>query len=333
MRSSAFAVIALLVLLAGPFLRSSLVLGGEECSQMRPLVLIYCQDRPSYGESLAQILEEDPRIDAETLVLSDADLFKHMLYFPNVKVVVYVSNEHRNEGLGGHLESFFSGGGGLVGMGFAGWQATTANASRTVFPLNATSYLSGKYDREKKAFTHNLYVDQKHAISEGLGNLTAYTQKIVMATDKESGALIPPTPTGKLTVVYREPGKNAPAVVAYEDSGVSVTFGGFAGDSIERAPTYYGLFTEQEEFRMLFTNSVRWVWENENRYDATLSESCHQFAAESADRAKVAEDAEAAGRRRANFQLARSLLVVALVTTGIAVVARTCFITGRGGSG
>jgi hypothetical protein len=256
-----------------------------------------------------------------------------MLYFPHVKVVVYVPNEHRNEALGEHLEDFFAGGGGLVGMGFAGWQITTDNASRTVFPLNATSYLSGKYDRGVGAYNHYLYLDQDHEIVQGLGNFTAHTQKIIMTTAKGSGALIPPEPTGKLTVVYREPGKDAPAVVVYEDSGVSVTFGGFAGDSIERVPTYYGLFTSQEEFRTLFTNSVIWVWENEDRYDATLADACDQFAVGSADRSTVIEEAKAAENRRANFQMARSVVVVTLVIAGIAVVARACFITGKEGSG
>jgi len=301
---------------------------GTECEQTSPLVLIYCQDEQGYGEDLIEILRDDGGIEAEFLVLTDSELLKNMIYCPHVKLLITVFNEAKQVDLGEHLEYFFRTGGGLVGLGFSGWRATTLNASEKVYPLNATSYATGRYDREKGVFTQDLYVDQEHEISDGLGNFTAYTQKIIMSLDRASGKLLPVEPSGELTVVYREYSKNAPAVIAYRDSGASVTIGGFTGNSIERAPTHYRLFTREEGFRRLLTNSANWAWKNENRYVATLSSACEVYQTAAADGAEVIEDVESEREKRNSSALVRTSIVLVLMVLGIAIVIRTCFLGG-----
>jgi len=300
---------------------------GESGTQ--PLILIYCQDEHEYGAELSKILQADTRMDAETLVLSDPQLFRTMIYFPYVKVIVAVFNHDRNDGVNLDLETFFDEGGGLVGMGFAGWRSTTGNASMRVFPLNASHYVTGKYDRDRKVFTQQLYVDRTHEISEGVGNFTANAQKVIMRFNRTSGMRLPPVPKGKLTVLYRESTSHAPALVAYEERGVSVTFGCFDGNSVTRAPTYFRRFTDQQEFRTLFKNSVYWVWKNEHRYEGTLKKAREEFLREDEDLKGVRARTERSDRARQTFLLARSSGIVILMLVSIAIIWKICFSKGK----
>lgn len=153
-----------------------------------------------------------------------------------------------------------------------------------------------------------------------------------MPLDRATGELLPVEPAGELTVVYREHSKNAPAVVAYRDSGASVTIGGFTGNSIERAPTHYSLFTGEDGFRRLFAHSAKWAWENENRYDATISSACEAYRAAAGDEADVTEDVESARKRRNSSALVRTSIVLVLMVLGVAIVVRTCFLGGGEGN-
>jgi len=301
------------------------LLAGQQGSDVtKPLLLVYSQGEPAYGQELADILSQDPRIDAQILVLTDPDLFRSMLYFPCVKAVLAVFNRDKDEELGEHLEHFFEGGGGMVGLGFAGWQTTTRDASETVFPLNASYYVVGGYNASAKAYMHSLCVDQAHPISQEVGNFTAYTHKVFMSFNKTSSQLLPVRPEGEVTVLYREPVLNAPAVVVYEAAGVSVTFGCFAGDSVERAPTYFGRFTSQEEFRKLLRNSIAWVWANERGYEGTRSSALTQFAKEAHEAEEIRAQAERSAKERQDLRLLRMVATAALAIVGVAAIYWKC---------
>jgi len=306
-------------------LLSASLLSAQQGSDItKPLLLVYSQGQPAYGQELADILSQDPRIDARILVLTDPDLFRSMLYFPSVKVVLAAFNRDEDEQLGEHLERFFEGGGGMVGLGFAGWQTTVREASETVFPLNASYYVVGQYNASGKAYMHHLYVDQAHPISQEVGNLTAYTHKVFMSFNKTSSQLLPVSPEGEVTVLYREPVYGAPAVVAYDAAGVSVTFGCFAGDSVERAPTYFGRFTGQEEFRKLLRNSIAWVWANERRYEETKSSALTQFAKDAEEAEEIRVQAGRSEQERQNMRWLRTAVTFVLAIVGVAVVYWKC---------
>jgi len=301
-------------------------LAGQQGSNVtKPLLLVYSQGEPAYGRELANILSGDPRIDAQILVLTDPDLFKSMLYFPSVKVVLAVFNHDKDEGLGEHLQNFFEGGGGMVGLGFAGWQTTTRQASQTVFPLNASSYIVGSYNASARAYMHDLYVDEAHPISRDIGDFTAYTHKVFVSADKASGQQLSVKSEGEVTVVYRDAALNAPAVVVYEAAGVSVTFACFAGDSVERAPTYFGRFTSREEFRKLLRNSIAWVWASERRYGKTMSSALARFAEEAHEADEIRAQAELSARQHKTHRLLRTVAIAALAVLGVGAIHRKCF--------
>ncbi len=299
---------------------------GEDCESTRPMLLVYCQGNTAYGAEVAGILQDDPRIEAEILVLTDPELVKTMLYFPYVKAVVAIFNYEKDEGLGQHLERFFQRGGGIVGIGYAGHSTTTRNASRTVFALAGNYYAVGEYNAEQKAYQHHLYVASPHEISQGMGNFTANTHKVIMFYNRTTGNLVNPELEGRLTVLYREPTYGAPVIVAYEDAGACVTFACFAGDALERAPTYFGRFTQQDGFKTLLRNSVIWVWAHESGANDTRAEACSHFAARRDDMARVAEQTERLQRRAKEAYILRSVLVIAMATLGVGVVGWKCFL-------
>lgn len=293
-------------------------------NETRPLILIFCQKQPRYGEELARLLSEDPRIDAEILVLTSPDLFKTMLYFPYVKIVVTAFNQEQDGGLGPHLENFFSNGGGIIGMGYAGCRTTTGNASESIFALNASYCQTGRYDPHRKRFRQILHVDELHEINDGVGDYTALTKSVIMRLNITSNKLLPMTPQGETTVLYRETVHGAPAVVVHKGSGVSVTFACFAADDFERGPTYFGHFTQQEEFRKLFTNSVYWAWQNEHRFEDTLAWAYEKLSDEKTVIAAMRERAEQSKHREGNLWLLRSGIILVLAALAIAGVYHTC---------
>jgi hypothetical protein len=297
-----------------------------------PIVLIYSQGGMGYGNDLAEMIHSDPRVDARVIVLSDPELFKSMIYFPYVKVVVGVFNADKDEALGRHLINFFEGGGGVVGLGFAGWRSTTGNASRDVFSINGSYYLTGKYDPDTRTFVHRLVVGEENEINQGIGGFSARTQRIIMHVDEETGDLIPPWAEGQVTILYRESTRSAPALVLHSGKGVCVTFAGFTGDSIEGVPTYFGHFTGQDEFRQLFSNSVFHVWNEESRFDETVARWESESAEYESDLADIQEDIERASENRQLMLYLRYISSAVIAVVAIAIIYLYCFRAGRGDS-
>ena len=314
MHGPRYAILVLLTLL------SCLFPAAGEIDQANPMILIYCQGVQSYGEELASIIAADDRMDAEVLVVSDAELFKSMIYFPYVRVVVALFNQDRDDGLSEHLEAYYAEGGGIVGLGFAGWVTTTRNASRDVFSLAANIYATGRYNRTLGTFMHYFHLDEDHEISREVGDVTAFTQRVIMNVNQTTGDLVPPWPAGKVRVLYREESKNAPVLVVHEEAGVCVTFGGFTGDPVEGVPTYFGHFTSQPEFRTLFSNSVLYAWENENRYETTSSAATSRFAAQKDESDQVIQDAEDQERAGKTAILVRQGLILG-IAAAVCIVA------------
>ena len=248
---------------------------AQEGATPRPLILIYSQDNPGYGEELGKIIESDDRMDARILVVSQADLFRSMLYFPYLKVVIAVFNHDKDEGLSDDLSYYYAEGGGIIGMGFAGWWTTTRNASRDVFSLEANIYTTGTYNRTTRTFQHTLIMDQKNEINLDVGDFEAHTQRVIMRQNTSTREIIEPQ---GVTVLYRETSQNAPVIILREENGVAVTFAGFTGDDTEGVPTYYGHLTSQESFRKLFTNAVNYAWKNEKKYGKTAGQATNWFA-------------------------------------------------------
>ncbi len=290
-----------------------------------PLVLIYSQGNRGYGEELANIIRSDSRLEAEVIVLSDPELFRAMIYFPYVKVLVGVFNHDKDEGMGEHLKTFFDEGGGIIGMGFAGWQSTTRNASNDVFALNASYYLTGEYDRNSGTFSHTLNIDERNKINQDIGSFSIRTQRIIMHIDKETGELVPPGNENDVTVLYRESTRGAPALLVHESQGTCITFAGFTGDSIPDVPTYFGHFTSQEEFRILFSNSVLYAWNRENRYQ----DKSTQWESDSTDyeeeMMQVKDQVRRASENQKQILYLRYALVILAVGATLAMVYRYCF--------
>jgi hypothetical protein len=291
---------------------------GQE--QTKPLILIFAPKSPMYGNDLKRLIEEDDRIDAEVQVLESSEIFRVKLYFPNVKMTIVTIQTSLNQGIESVLEWYFSQGGGLIGLGFAGAEQAVGNASQNVFPIFATSYTSGIYVPAEKKIYFTFLKEEDDPISNGLGDITIPSHKLALSFNGSSNTYLPRSPAvGTYKVLYRDENSGAPAIVKYENVGKSMTFAAFGGDDIERSPNYFGKFTSTDEFRTLFTNSVSWVWNAEEKYQASMDTAEQFFKAREDEKTDILEEASRLDKKAKNARTTR--FIMTFVLTGIGVVA------------
>ncbi len=281
--------------------------------EVQPLVLVFTPEQTGYGNQLATLIREYGTIDSQILVIDSEDLFETMIHFPYVRVIVVSLAE---DGMRDSMESlnwFFNEGGGVVGLGFAGSSTASGPASQNAFPLFANDYRSGKYDPQKKRFSQTFVKDEVHEISDGLTDFTIAAQRLVVSWNKSTGKHVPKGPeVGDWTVLYRDSVCRAPAIVAYEGNGTSVTFATFGGEDFERGSGYYGLFSATEEFRTLFARAVDWVWRRERKYQSSIVEAERLFEARREKEKDVRERASEESRESEKARLIQVALTVAL---------------------
>jgi hypothetical protein len=284
-----------------------------------PLIIVYTPQAPGYGAELRRIVEEG--FDADVVTLTDPEIFRMAIHFPNVKAVVVSLLKDLDEGIGPSLEWFFSQGGGLVGLGFAGARLATENASETVFPLFGSAYRPGKYDAATRSFRMTHVKEDDDEISRGVPTFSISTQKLVLSYDSSANQYLPTAPEeGEYKILYREETSGAPSLVKYRNGGVSVTFACFGADDFERGANYYGRFTNATEFRTLFTRALNWVWNDESKYDSSTLQVGEYFQEKNDNLTSAkgrAEDLLASAKMQRITGIA---LTVALAAVGIAVV-------------
>lgn len=301
-----------------------LVLALGPCSwaaQPKPLLVIYCPSTPNYGQELARLIRQDGRMEAEIQTVESLDIFKTMLYLPNVKVaIVTLPISNKQSGLDSALEWFFSQGGGLVGIGFAGSESATGNASQTVFPIFGTGYRPGTLDPKTRKFNMSHAKEEDDEISNGIQDFTVPDHKLVLSFNPANNTYAPKSPAvGEYKVLFREKGSGAPSIVKYRNKGVSVTFASFGADDFPTGYNYFRRFTNTTEFRTLFTNAVSWVWNAESKYDASMAKAAEYYGESRRDLDRVKEEAQRIQRRSKDAKLFRT--IITLVVAGAACIA------------
>ncbi len=305
----------------------SIVLIAGTCLAMatKPMILVFSPDSPGYATELGRIVREDDRIDADVKVLDSSEIFELMLFYPNVKLAVVALGSSVNQKVGLALERFFSQGGGLVGLGFAGCAETTGKCSETVFPIFGTSYINGKFDPRSRCFLITHEKVEEDEISGGVDTFTAEDSKLILSTDVTKKHYLPRQPEkGTYKVLFRDAETGAPTVVKYQNGGCSVTFASFVGEDQEGSFGYFGRFTKTKEFSTLFRNAVYWVWTNEKRYDALVS-WIQGYSDRRMEQDEMRQQAEERERREQQEWVLRSILVSALAAAGVALVFRATF--------
>ena len=302
-------LLAFVILLAIP------ASSGQE--QQKPLIIIYSPKVPNFGQELQRQIEEDGRVDAEIIILESPEFFNLMMHYPRVKVAIVVLNQNLNQDIGLTLDRFFYKGGGLVGLGFAGSGPATGPASEKVFPVFATSYISGEFDRATRSFLITHIKEDDDEISQGVSDFMVSDSKLVLSCDPASKEYVPKTPkTGEYKVLFRENKTGAPSVIKYRKEGASVIFSCFAGDDQESGAGYFGRFTGTTEFRELFTNAVYWVWANEEKYDESMSMAAG-YKGRQDEIQEIREKAEKRDQEEANAWMLQMVLTLSLSAVAI----------------
>ena len=279
---------------------------------IRPVIVVYSPGAPGYGQALKVLIEEDGRFDATVRVCESLQDFDVTMYFPDVKVAVVTLSTDIKQDLNQTLQWFFSQGGGLVGLGFAGSRSASANASENVLPLFGTMYRTGKYDPGSKRFIMKLVKQEEDEISEGVSSFDIPSHKIILNFNSSTSSYQPIYPNaGDYRILFKEETTGAPAVIVYRNEGVSVAFATFGGEDFERSPGYYGLFVDEPEFKTLFTNSLYWVWSNEHKFEEAVQDASDFFNRKADHLEQVKDRAGAQERKAKNASLMRSVAAVA----------------------
>jgi len=265
----------------------------------QPVMLIYCPGAPGYGQALRTIIEGDGRFsEAKILVCEKLDELRVTAFFPDVKAIVLTLTRDVGQELNSTLEWFFNNGGGVVGMGFASMWSASRNASQDVLPVFGNTYGVGTYDPNAKRTSVSFVKAEEDEISQGISSFDITHQKFILHRNSSTGSFEEKRPgSGEYKVLFTERSTGAPLVIKYRDEGVSVTFATFGGDDIVRSPGYFGLFVGEPTFKALFTNSLYWVWTNEQKLQQGVAKA-EQFyqrrAEELASLRRAAEDRETA---------------------------------------
>jgi hypothetical protein len=287
----------------------------------KPLILIFAPETPMYGNDLKRLIEEDDRIDAEVQVMESTEIFRIKLNFPNVKMVIVTIQTSLNQGIGSVLKWYFSQGGGLVGLGFAGARQAVGNASEEVFPIFGNSYTTGAYNAAERKVFFTFIKEEDDPISNGLGDITIPSHKLSLSFNLSSNTYLPRSPAvGTCKVLYRDEKSGAPAIVKYENVGKSVAFAAFGADDIEISPNHFRKFIDTDEFRTLFTNSVAWVWNAEEKYETSMNTAEQFFEDRENEKAEILEEASRLDKKAKNARTTRFILTFVLAGIGIVAV-------------
>jgi hypothetical protein len=286
-----------------------------------PVILIYSPNAPGYGEALKRLIEEDERFEeAKVRMCNNLEDLKVGIFFPDVKAAVITLASDVGQELNATLQWFFGNGGGLIGMGFASTELVSRNASRDVFPSFGNAYRSATYDPATRKFIMSLIKEEEDEISQGVPSFTIPQHKIMVHIDPSTREFRQRYPeSGEYKLLFTEENSGAPAIIKYRDRGVSVTFTTFGGDDESRGPSYHGLFVDQPEFKTLFTNSLYWVWENEEKFQESVEKAAEYYQSGDEHLDEVQTAAERAEKGKEMFRLIRDVTVV--LAAGICCVA------------
>jgi len=332
--------------------------------EAKPVILLYHgpktgeQDLRIYGEALARVINEDPRMKdkAEIVLVGDQDLMNTLLYFPQVKCVVVALTtwELKADRIVPSLLWYFNQGGAIVGMGNAGNGAVTKALNGSIFPLFGNQYrmpdpswfckntTTGalrpvptpvcKPGETRISMRQLVYVKTTdHPIAEGVADQFMLNDSRFVIHMNTTG-----TPTyqhlepakGTYTQVFSDSQLGAPLVVVYEENGTSVTFAGT--DKISVKPTddsyFERAFLGDPNFKKLFQNAVYFAWNKEKKYTAAMERAKEEFARMKQEEEDLKARVEESLKKEKSSKLMRSVLLIVVGVVLIVIISYFCFV-------
>jgi len=297
-----------------------LLVALETVSAVDPVILVYGKEMPNFRNTVAEVLRNDGRIDADVIGIGSTDCLSVALLFPNVQAAILVGQDATAvRGVEEQVMGYFEDGGGLLGFhDFANGEVSSP-LSRQVFPLFANASRLGRI--QEGDLVQILHREQTNSINENLPEELVFKDaEINLALNRGTMKWAGITPTcGQYTILYRDSFYDAPVVVAYQNEGASVTFaGGDITDSPENKYRYFGNLFHDTQFQELLANSVLWAEENEMR-SADMIESTLQELEKSAEREASLESS--VEKRRASSNMIRNIGRISVNVFGICAIA------------
>ena len=286
-----------------------------------PTIIVYTGSDSEFARMLAELIEDDERIDSEIRVVNSADLVILAAAMPQTEcIIIYTSNKVEIEGLEDTLLSYFQQGGGLVGMREICYQPSAGELATRLFPVMANTSVQQLSPREKRV---RIYVtDRETEINQGLPDtfeiLSMGTYYKGDARDEYMDV------HSNYTVPYRDQETGSPLVLAYqnEKGGRSVALPGIWVIPSERLDVYYGKLVEEPNFVQLFTNSVLWAAKGSSRYEEVQQDLDQKIMDAETRQDRLKEEADEARREEKTRRQVILAVLWAAGLVGCALIAK-----------
>ncbi len=286
----------------------------------KPLIVVYSGTDTAIAQALASLIEQDPRFDGETLVVSSPSAVDLATLLPTTQcIVIYSDHKDHLLGLETTIPPFFNLGGGLVGIRDACYQPSAGNLSRDVFPVYGNFSIVKTSTAQKRVRTY---------VQVGTSDLTAGLperfQLVSMGTflhaDK-NGTYIPIPASAR--IMYEDEETGSPLVVSYESEGGgrSVALPGVMVVKTARVDVYYGTLLADENFVKLFTNSVFWAAASP-RFARVTQDLAGKLATIQEESQSIKERAELAMKRQRQKRIVTVGLVWILGLSACALITK-----------
>lgn len=302
-----------------------LILMGSICpalgqSQYRPVIVLYTGGDTALAGMLADLIEEDPRIDSDVEIVTTAAAAAMSTVLPTTEcLVIYCNHKDQIAGLEPGIGSFLAQGGGVVGINEVCYEPSAEEMALEVFPVGANTSVVQRSPAQKRV--RHYLVEEGGEIASGLPEAFELLSMGIYLRGDEEGNYIEFDGGGK--VVYRDGETGSPLVVTYESKkgGRSVAFTGVMVVKQDRVDVYYGKLIAQEDFVKLFTNCVFWAAKGSQRYQDTSTNLSEKIEGAETRYERAREEAEKARQARSSRKMVilAAVWVVGLVACGMVV--------------
>jgi hypothetical protein len=289
------------------------LLAGIPAACVEPTIVVYSGSDSGFAEILAELIQNDTRINSQTRVVNSPDLITLATALPQTEaIILYTSSKVEIEGLDQALTSFLQQGGGLIGIREPCYTPSAPILATQVFPIQANTSIQQLNPREKRVRTYT--TQQNTEINQDLPQTFELLSMGTYYTGDTEGNYI--NIHQQHTIPYKDQETGSPLLLTYENEqgGRTTAMPGIWAIPSERLDVYYGKIAAQPNFAKLFTNTVLWTAKGSTRYNQVQQDLDQKIQDAKTKKDRLQEEAEKARKKE---QTQRLILLTAIWATGL----------------
>jgi hypothetical protein len=298
-------------------LLTATLLTAVPAAAVEPTIVVYSGTDSGFAAILAELIENDTRINSQTRVVNSLDLITLATALPQTEaIIIYASSKAEIEGLDQALPSYFQQGGGLIGMREPCYVPSAPTLATEVFQVQANTSIRQLSPAEKRVRTYT--TQENTEINDGLPQTFELLSMGTYYTGDAEGNYI--NIHQEYTIPYKDQGTGSPLVLTYQNQqgGRTTAMPGVWAIPSARLDVYYGKIAAQPDFARLFTNIVLWTAKGSTRYNQVQQDLDQKIQEVKTRKDRLQEEAEKARKKE---QTQRLILLTTIWAAGLAACA------------